>query len=45
MDLAVMREKAHEEKEDVSHVLLAWKGLDKELRKNKVNIYFEGLIV
>ena len=29
MDLAVMREMKHGPKEDVSHVLLAWRGLDK----------------
>ena len=30
LDLAVMREMKHGEKEDVSHVLLAWRGLDEE---------------
>ena len=30
MDLAAMREKKHGEKEDISHVLLAWRNLDQE---------------
>ena len=35
LDLAVMREKAHAEKEDVSHSLLAWKGVaQKKLKKH-----------
>ena len=29
-DLGVLREMPHEEKEDISHVLLAWRGLDQD---------------
>lgn len=36
-DLAVLREMAHAEKEDVSHTLVAWKGVNK--KKPKKHIY------
>ena len=36
LDLAVMREKKHAEKEDVSHTLLAWKGVAQKKPKKLV---------
>ena len=37
LDLAVMREKAHAEKEDIPHTLIAWKGVSQ--KKPKKHVY------
>lgn len=38
MDLAAMREKKHGEKEDISHVLLAWRNLDQEKATDRKSV-------